>query len=125
MVKSNTKIGRQVERKQNPELVETIILAKKNKDWHKVAEILSGPRRKRADLNLEEIDKETKDGETVIVTGKVLSGGELDKKIKIVALSFSEKAKEKLLKSKIKPLSIVEEIKQNPEAKGVKILKGK
>ncbi|MCK5044047.1 50S ribosomal protein L18e, partial [Candidatus Pacearchaeota archaeon] len=86
------------------------------------AEILSGPRRNIVNLNLKKIDEESKTGETIIVPGKVLSQGEITKKIKIAALSFSEKAKEKLLKSKSDILNILEEIKKNPEAKGIKIL---
>ena len=60
-----------------------------------------------------------------MVPGKVLSQGEISKKIKVVALSFSEKAKEKLLKANCEILSILEEIKKNPDAKRIKILRGK
>ncbi|MBU2562285.1 MAG: 50S ribosomal protein L18e [Nanoarchaeota archaeon] len=120
MVKKNIKIEKQLKRKTNSDLVKTIITAKKNKKWKKVAERLSSPKRKS--LNLEEINKQAKEGEIIVIPGKVLSQGEIDKKIKIVAFNFSEKAKEKLLKSSVKVLSILEEIKKNPEAKGVKFL---
>lgn len=122
-MKSKTTIERQLQKKTNSELVKTVISAKKNKGWFKIAEILSGPRRKRTEINLKEIDKESKEGDIIVVPGKVLSQGEVIKKIKIVALNFSKKAKEKLLKSKCEVLSIIEEIKKNPEAKGIKILK--
>jgi large subunit ribosomal protein L18e len=124
-MKTKTKIDKQIQKKSNKELVETIIAAKKKDKWLKVARILSGPRRKAISLNLEEINENSKDGETIIVPGKVLSQGEMDKKIKIVALSFSEKAKEKLLKSKIPSSSIIEEIKKNPDIKRGRILTGK
>ena len=74
-------------------------------------------------LNLTEIDKDSKEGDTVVVPGKVLSQGEINKKIKVVALGFSEKAREKLMKSKSDPTTILEEIKKNPDAKGVKMLR--
>jgi len=61
--------------------------------------------------------------ENKIVPGKVLGQGELKNKVKIVALSFSEKAKEKL-KSK-ETLTIIEEIKKNPEGKDIQILTNK
>ena len=96
-MKSKTKIEKQTKRKLNPELVETIRLAKKNEKWLEVASILSSPRRERLNINLDKIDKEIKAGETIIIPGKVLSLGEIDKKFKIAALNFSEKAKEKLL----------------------------
>jgi large subunit ribosomal protein L18e len=122
MAKTKAKIEKQLRKKTNSELVETIIAAKKNKAWNSIAGILSGPRRKRININLKEIDKEAKEGETIIVPGKVLSDGELKKKIKIAAFSFSEKAMEKLLKSKTEVLSILDEIKKNPGAKGTKVI---
>ena len=59
----------------------------------------------------------------MVVPGKVLSMGELNKKVKVIALSFSSGAKEKLLKSKHEISTLLEEVKKNPEAKGVNILK--
>ena len=121
-MKTKTKIGKQVQRKQDPELVKTILAAKKKKNWVMIAGILSGPRKKNISLNLEEINEKAKEG-TVVIPGKVLSQGEIDKKIKIVALNFSEKAKEKLEKAKIPFLTILEEIEKNSEAKNVEILR--
>jgi len=121
-MKTKTKIGKQLERKSNRELVKTILAAKKKDKWIKVARILSGPRRKAVSLNLEEINENSKNGETVVVPGKVLSQGEISKKVKIVAQSFSEKAKEKLLKSKIAHSDITEEIKKNPDMKKCRVL---
>lgn len=106
-------------------LVETIIATKKNKNWSKIAEILSSPRKNKININLEKIDKETKQGDVVVIPGKVLSQGDINKKIKVVALNFSEKAKDKLLKSKCEVSTILEEIKKNPEAKEIRILTGK
>lgn len=122
-MKSKTKIEGQLQRKTNSELVKTIIAAKKNKGWLEVASILSGPRRKKSGVNLDKINKEANSGDTVVIPGKVLSMGEIDKKIKVAALGFSEKAKEKLKKGSCQVLTINEEIKSNPEGKGIKILK--
>jgi len=121
-MKTKSKIEKQLQRKTNSSLVETIIACKKNKAWLKVAEILSGSRKNRTNLNLEELNKKVEDEKIIVVPGKILSQGELDKKIKVVALGFSEKAEEKLKKSGTETLTILEEIKKNPEAKGVKIL---
>lgn len=122
-MKSKTKISKQLERKSNSKLMETIIAGKKNDSWNQVAGLLSGPRRKRICINLEEISKNSKAGETVLIPGKVLSQGEINKKIKVVAFNFSEKAKEKLLSAKCEMISILDEIKLNPSAKGIKIIK--
>ena len=123
-MKSKTKIEKQSEKKSNPLLVETIRLAKKsgNDLWLKVAGILSGPRRNHIIVNLDEIEKSTKEGDSVVVPGKVLSQGEITKKIAIIAFSFSEKTREKLLKTKSQAVNMTEEIKKNPEAKGLKFL---
>lgn len=123
MAKSKTKISKQLEKKTNPELVETILLAKKNSAWLEVASIISGPRRKMKNVNLNELEKISDKEKIIVVPGKVLSEGEFNKKAKIVALSFSERAREKLLNSKCDVSNILEEIKSNPNAKDVKILK--
>ena len=123
MTKSKTKIEQQLQRKRNQELIETIIKAKKSDKWLQVAELLSFPRRKRIEMNLNEINEKSKNGETILIPGKVLSQGELEKKIKIAALNFSEKAKEKIKKAGASHLSILELIKENPKAEGVNILK--
>jgi len=86
--------------------------------------VLSGPRRQRLNLNLDEINKISKAGEIIAIPGKVLSQGEIDKKIKLVALAFSESAKKKIMEAKSEMETILNEIKKNPSAKGVRILKG-
>lgn len=121
-MKSKTKVNEQLRRKRNPELVDTIITSKKNEKWFKVSEILASPRKNRIEKNLELINKDSKDGEIIVVPGKVLSMGEINKKVKIVAVGFSRGAKEKILKAGGKVSTIFEEIKENPDAKGVKIL---
>ncbi len=122
-MKSKTQIEKQLERKSSPVLVRTIISAKKKNKWAEVAGLISGPRRSRKDINLSELDKITKEGEVVLVPGKVLSQGEINKKIKIIAIGFSENAKEKLSNAKCEFSTIDEEIKKNPDAKGLRILK--
>jgi large subunit ribosomal protein L18e len=121
-MKSKTKINKQLRKKRNPFLVDTIIDTRKNDKWMRVSEILSSPRKNKLEKNLDTINKESKEGDTIVIPGKVLSVGELNKKIKVVAFSFSENAKNKILKSGGKISTIVEEIKKNPKAEGVKIL---
>ncbi len=128
-MKSKTTIEKQTKRKRNPKLVETLIAAKKNNSWLKIASLLSYPSKKRINLNLNEINKKIKNSKKVLIPGKVLSQGKIDtpkgtsKKIKVIALNFSEKAKEKLLNSGCEVLNILDEIKLNPSAKDIKILK--
>ena len=119
---SKTKISKRIMRKQNPEIVETILAAKKHKKWVKVAQIISGSRRKYLSTNLNEIDEKTREGDTIIVIGKVLGSGEINKKIRVCALDFSESAKKKLIKVKADLVTILEEINKNKNAEGIKIL---
>jgi len=124
MTKSKTLIEKQLQRKTNSVLVETIIQAKKKDAWNEVSELLSGPRRKRMNLNLTELNGiEASNKDILVVSGKVLSEGNIDKKLKVVALGFSERAKEKLLKAGCKLSSILEEIKLNPTGKDLKVLR--
>ena len=72
-------------------------------------------------MNLYELEKQGSG--ILVVCGKILSDGEISKKLKVSALSFSDKAKKKLLKANCELKTILEEIKQNKDAKGVIILK--
>jgi len=120
---SKTKIKFNAKRKANPEVTETLNLALKNKGWLPIAKILSGPTRKYSKINLEEIEKKTSAGDTVVIIGKVLGSGNLTKKVRVSALGFSASALDKLKKNKSEPVSILEEIKKNPKAEGLKIIK--
>src|SRR3989344_3336246 len=121
--KSNTKIKRQIRRKTNPEIVETIKSAREHKGWKELLDKLTGPSRNYSAMNLNEIDKKTSVGDTVMIIGKVLSKGEVTKKIRVCALSFSENAREKLKKSKSEAVTILQEIKINPKVEGIKVLR--
>jgi large subunit ribosomal protein L18e len=120
---SKTKISKRTENKRNLELVETVNACKKSEAWVKICQDLLLPKRNRISVNLERIDKESKDGDVVIIPGKVLSQGEITKKIRIIAFNYSTSAEEKLSKAKIDYSYIIDEIKKNPKATGVKILK--
>ena len=126
MTKSKTLIEKQLQKKSNSILVDTIIAAKKKDAWNEVAELLSGPRRKRMNINLTDLNGiEASDKDILVIPGKILSEGQVDKKLKIVAIGFSERAKEKLLKSGCKLSTILDEIKSNPTGKDIKVLRRK
>lgn len=120
---SKTKIKKRLRKKTNPEFAETIHLGTKNKNWIKIAQILSGPTKKYSSINLFEIDKKSTPGDIIIIPGKVLSKGDLTKKIRICALSISKEAKEKLKSTKSEFVLLKEEIKKNPKAEGVKMIR--
>ncbi len=118
-MKSKTLIEKQLKRKTNPESVETIRLCKKN-NLIEIAGLLSMPTRKRISLNLGDINKEKE--QVVIIPGKVLGTGDIKEKKKIIALSFSSSALEKLKKSKCEVSTIKGELEKGNKIEG-KILK--
>lgn len=79
--------------------------------FKRLAEDINKPSRQRRTVNLFSIEQHAADGETVVVPGKVLGEGDLTKKVTVVALSFSESAKEKINKSG-KSLTLTEFMKQ-------------
>ncbi len=65
--------------------------------WADVSERLGRPTRRRAEVNVSKLARYCKDGETVIVPGKVLSSGSLGKKkLSVAAWAFSKEAKGKI-----------------------------
>ncbi len=120
---SKTKIGRRLARKSDNYIAETMLQAKRNKGWLKISQSISGGRRRYSSVNLKQINEEAKDGDSVLVIGKVLGTGDVDKKIRVCALYFSESAKEKLKKQKGEVITILEEIKKNPKAEGLKLIR--
>lgn len=118
---SRTSVKKKASRKSKLELVETIKLARKNPAWLKIADILSGPTRRQPSVNLSQIDKKAKAGDTFVILGKVLSQGDLTKKVRICALSFSLSALEKMKKTKSEAVTILEEIKKNPKGEGIRL----
>lgn len=119
---SNTTLKMRRKRKTNPSVVETVSLAQKNKAWSAVAKRVSGSARQYGSINLFQLEEKTKAGDTVAFVGKVLSKGELKKKIVICALSISDSAREKLKESKSEFRELKDEIAKNPKMEGVTLL---
>ena len=116
---SKTKISKRQKRKTNSELVETIELAKKN-NLLELAQKLSGPTRLQSRINLDNLNKIKDD--KIIIVGKVLGSGDINKKITICALGFSGSAINKLKKAGCEFRTIKQEIEKNKKLEGVKII---
>ena len=102
-------------------IIELTKLEKNVMLWKRIAYELEKPTRKRREVNISRINKYTKEGETALVPGKVLSMGELDKKITISGWKFSRSAEEKINKIG-NAITINELMKKNPEGKKVRII---
>ena len=96
--------------------------ARESKFWKRITEELNRPSRQRRVVNVYKIDKYAQDGEMVLVPGKVLSVGELHKKVDVAAVNFSTGAKEKITQAKGRAISIPELLHENPKGKNVRIL---
>ena len=121
---SKTRLSWLASKKSNPQLKDNILLFKKQKDpfWHYVAKLLARPKRKSIEVNLEKIDRLSKENSTVLVAGKVLGKGEINKKIKLSAFNISEQAKEKLKESGSSFLELEELLQKSPDVKDIKLI---
>ena len=89
--------------------------------WKRIATDLEKPSRIRRMVNIYKIDAHAKEGETIIVPGKVCGDGELTKNVTVAAYQFSDSAKKKI-EQKGKAITIVELMQQNPQGAKVRIL---
>jgi len=86
-----------------------------------VADDLARSNRQRRIVNLYKLDKFTKEGEIIIVPGKVLGVGDLNHKLTVAAWLFSGNAFDKINKIG-KAISINELIKESPKGKKIRII---
>jgi large subunit ribosomal protein L18e len=110
---------------QLKELVQELRKASNTQDagvWAAVAEDLEKPTRKYAAVNLSALARSTKQGEIIVVPGKVLGDGELSHSITIAALGFSQSAESKLRASKTTMMTIKDLVAKDPKGKSVRII---
>ncbi len=120
-MKSKSKISMQMKRKRNPELVEIITKLKKTNPA--VAGLLSTTSKNQIEVNVEKIEKEASAEGGILIPGKVLGDGRLSKKTRVVALSATKNAIEKIKAAKGEFVSLKKEIEKNPELKDLILIK--
>lgn len=91
--------------------------------WRDVAERLEKPRNNWAETNLSKLDRYAKDGDVVIIPGKVLAAGSIGKKITVAAFAFSAAAAKGIEAAGGKALTIRELMEQNPKGSNVRIMR--
>jgi large subunit ribosomal protein L18e len=89
--------------------------------WKRIALDLERPSRIRRMVNVYKINHYAKDGDVILVPGKVCGDGELTKKITVAAYQFSESARAKIAKNG-KVVSIPELMKAHPKGQKVRII---
>jgi large subunit ribosomal protein L18e len=90
--------------------------------WSDVAERLEKPRRTHAEVNLGRIERYAREDETVVVPGKVLGSGVLQKDVTVAAVDFSGTA-EKKIDQVGESASLEQIIEQNPEGSNVRVIR--
>ncbi|HEY4823040.1 MAG TPA: 50S ribosomal protein L18e [Candidatus Bathyarchaeia archaeon] len=113
----------------NPQLANTInYLKHKGRQhqtplWMATASYLSKSRRSRIVLNLGQVSRHTKEGDTIVVPGKVLGSGEPSGKLTIAAFKFSPRALVKVEKAGGRCIPIARLVEENPRGTNVKLLR--
>ncbi|MFC4438365.1 MULTISPECIES: 50S ribosomal protein L18e [Natrialbaceae] len=90
--------------------------------WRDVADRLEKPRRTHAEVNLGRIERYAREEETVVVPGKVLGSGALQKNVTVAAVNFSSSAETKIDQvGDTVPLEQV--LEENPEGSDVRVIR--
>ncbi len=82
------------------------------KVWGSVLSLLSVPARRRVSVNIYKINRFSKEGDNIIVPGKVLSVGAMDHSVTIAAVEYSKKALDQLGAAKCRVIGLNEMLNQ-------------
>lgn len=117
-----------IDRKSNPALVSLIndlkTAGRENEApiWRDIAIRLEKPSRNWAQVNISKIGQHVRDGENVIVPGKLLGSGDLDKAFTVIAYNASASAKAKIAAAGGKVLTMKEGVAAFPKGEKCRIL---
>ena len=90
--------------------------------WQDVADRLEKPRRTHAEVNLGRIERYAREDETVVVPGKVLGSGLLQKEVTVAAVYFSSSARTK--REQVGDTVPLEElVNENPDGSNVRVIR--
>ncbi len=96
---------------------------REEKVWKDIAWRLSRPRKNFSSINVTRISRYAKDKESIVVPGKVLGNGNIEKKVFVGALSFSCEAEKKITKAGGKCMTIEELVRENPKGSNLRIFR--
>jgi len=88
-----------------------------------VAETLEKPRRRHAEVNLSRIERYAREGETVVVPGKVLGSGALRTPVAVAAVDFSSTAETKIEQADGEARDLASLVADNPEGSNVRVIR--
>jgi len=90
--------------------------------WGDIADRLEKPRRTHAEVNLGRIERYAQEDETVVVPGKVLGSGVLQKDVTVAAVDFSGSAETKIEQAG-ETVSLEKAVADNPDGSNVRVIK--
>ncbi len=91
--------------------------------WRDIAARLEKPLSLWAEVNLGEIARFAKPKETIIVPGKLLGGGDIDKALVVASFKCSASARRKLEAAGGRAITISQLLKENPKGSGVVVMR--
>jgi large subunit ribosomal protein L18e len=90
--------------------------------WKDLERRLINSRSNRQEINLDKLSKFTKEGDVVIVPGKILGAGNLGHSVIVFAYSISQLASKKINEAGGQILALTDLIEKYPHGSGVKII---
>ncbi|WP_335998734.1 50S ribosomal protein L18e [Halorientalis halophila] len=90
--------------------------------WGDVATRLEKPRRTHAEVNLGRIERYAREDETVVVPGKVLGSGVLQKEVTVAAVDFSGTAETKIDQVG-ESITLEQALERNPNGADVRVIR--
>ena len=90
--------------------------------WRSITEELEGPRRIRREVNVSKISRYGDEGKVIIIPGKVLGAGKIEKSLTVAALSFSRQAKRKIEEAGGKCLMIEEVLESDLKGDNIQLI---
>jgi large subunit ribosomal protein L18e len=106
-------------------LIDALKRASREKDaaiWRDIAQRLEKPSRNWAEVNLSKLERYAKEGEIIVVPGKVLGAGNISKKLTVAAFKFTTSAGEAILAAGGRQLTIPELIGESPSGMNVRLM---
>lgn len=117
-----------LQRKSNPVLVDLVAALKdagrENEApiWRDIASRLEKPSRNWAQVNVSKVETAARDGENVVIPGKLLGSGDLSRACTVIAWKASASAKAKVAAAGGKVLSLKEGVESFPKGEKCRIL---
>jgi large subunit ribosomal protein L18e len=90
--------------------------------WRDIALRLEKPSRNWAEVNLSRLERYANEGDIIVVPGKVLGAGSINKKLTVAAYKFSGSASKKIEEAGGRQLTIPELVEESPSGRDVRIM---